>query len=95
MSGEKKSQGTTSRLLLTAKEVLKPKQSDTMFRTIVEELHREHSDAATKAIRDAALRDHALGAIQEEFRRLQSFLEAAHVSDALTWTLNAVAYWMR
>ena len=79
MSSNKKSEGTTSRLLLAADEVLKP-NSDRHLR-IVERLEQDHYAAAKAAlVHSPTIQHQLLDGLGQEFSRLKHFLQAAEVT---------------
>lgn len=82
MSGTQKSQGTTSRLLEAADDVLIPQS--TRYLDIVEELERDHLKAAQEAVPDLRLRSQLTMELRQEFQKLRNFLEACEVSSSDT-----------
>lgn len=78
MSSHRKTEGTTSRLLAAAEEVLKPHSN--RHRHIVDDLEKDHLATAEAAVVDPAIRASLCEDLVKDFQRLRSFLEAAEVS---------------
>ena len=80
MSSNKKAEGTTSRLLQAADEVLKPNSNH--YIQIVERLEADHTKAAEAAIppEHKEIRNRLMGELRQEFQKLASFLQAAEVN---------------
>jgi aspartate kinase len=77
MSSYKKSEGTTSRLLEAAGEILKP--DSTRYLDIVDAIERDHIECIQGAVRNNALSLEAIEDVKVECGRLKSFMSAAEV----------------
>ena len=77
MSGKTKREGTTSRLLEAADEVLKG--NPTGYKAIVQLIKDHHVCAAQDALKNTELLEATVRDIEAECTRLSSFLEAAEV----------------
>eukprot|EP00842_Homolaphlyctis_polyrhiza_P000899 jgi/Hompol1/180/HPOL_005250-RA len=86
MSGRKKSDGTTSRLLEASEEVLKPNSQK--YLDIIDSLENSHLAAIRGSVLvsedDTSIRDAVEADVRSEFRRLRSFMSAAEVIEEIT-----------
>ncbi|KAI9105425.1 Aspartate/glutamate/uridylate kinase [Phlyctochytrium arcticum] len=82
MSSQVKSEGTTSRLLEAAKEVLKPQSQ--RYLDIVNLIEESHLQALREAIPDGATRGSAETDVKAECAKLRSFMAAAEVIDEIS-----------
>ncbi|KAI8923973.1 Aspartate/glutamate/uridylate kinase [Entophlyctis helioformis] len=86
MSGSKKTEGTTSKLLEAVEEVLKPNSQ--RYLDIVDFLETSHIAAVNGAVltpdNDTAIRDAAAADVRAECQRLRSFMSAAEIVDEIS-----------
>ncbi|KAI8909185.1 Aspartate/glutamate/uridylate kinase [Gorgonomyces haynaldii] len=86
MSGTKKSEGTTSRLLMACDEILKPNSQ--LYLQIVQQLEEDHvrngRDALERVGASQELLDETVLNIQAECTKLRQFMVAAEVIDELS-----------
>jgi aspartate kinase len=78
MSSYKKSEGTTSRLLEAAGEILKPDSN--RYLDIVDMIERDHIECIKGAVCSDSLSLEAIADVKLECNRLKSFMSAAEVT---------------
>ena len=81
MSSYKKAEGTTSRLLFAAAEVLKP--NSTAYLQVVDKIEEDHISTVEKVIPQGQILEQAIKDIISECQKLRSFLSAAEVGYAI------------
>ncbi|KAI9144449.1 aspartate kinase [Paraphysoderma sedebokerense] len=87
MSSQKKSEGTTSRLLRAAEETLIPNSK--LYLDIIDIIERDHLQAATEAIfpdsvESTKLLNELINDVKKECNRLKEFLKAVEVIDEIS-----------
>ncbi|KAI8805049.1 Aspartate/glutamate/uridylate kinase [Cladochytrium replicatum] len=85
MSGAKKSDGTTSRLLSAADEVLAP--NSTNYLTIIDQIEESHLSAIAEAVfgpESDEIKASVEKDVKQECQRLRSFLSAAEIIDEIS-----------
>jgi hypothetical protein len=89
MSSVNKSQGTTSRLLEAAMDVLRP--NSTRYLDLVQLIEESHLDAARLAVADSDIHQRVCQELKHDLQRLRNFLEAAEVCDILIPSLYPIS----
>ncbi|KAJ3162367.1 Aspartokinase [Geranomyces michiganensis] len=82
MSSTKKTEGTTSRLLEAAKEVLKPNSQ--RYLEIIDIIERGHLQTVEEAVAKGPAYDAVVHDVKAECARLRSFMSAAEVIDEIS-----------
>eukprot|EP00158_Paraphelidium_tribonemae_P006762 Partr_v1_DN27963_c2_g1_i1_m11616 putative Aspartokinase len=82
MSAERKSQGTTARLIAAADNILLPEQRE--HYEMVDAIERDHMQAVSNSINDLKLRQLCTEEVKSDLQKLRNFFEAAEVIDELS-----------
>jgi aspartokinase len=83
MSSYKKAQGTTSRLLKIAENVLRQAEAEE-YMPVLSSLKQDHLDCVKSAIKDAKIQQETLNELDAEFERLKNFLEAVQTIEEVS-----------